>query len=146
MKAIRIFTGVALALTCSSTALASDGARVFADTCQACHQPGGVGSPGLAPPLVSLVIANAANKQKDYAVMVVLNGLSGPLTLADGQMIASAMPPQQGLSDEDIAAVVGYVFRLNRAKTQIKPADIARVRTQAIGSDELRRIRSGLLP
>ena len=146
MKTARILAGMTLALTCSSTTRAADGAKVFADTCQACHQAGGVGAPGLAPPLVSPVIANAATRQKDYPVMVVLNGLSGSLPLVGGDVIASAMPPQQGVSDENIAAVVGYIFRLNRAKTQIEPADVARVRTQAISSDELKRIRSALLP
>jgi len=146
MKAAYVLGCAALALTGSGTALAADGSKIFANTCQACHQTGGVGSPGLAPPLVAPIIANAAARQKDYPVMVVINGLSGSLPLAGGEVIASAMPPQQGLSDEDIATVVNYVFRLNRAKTLLKSADVARVRAQPIGSDELKRIRSGLMP
>jgi mono/diheme cytochrome c family protein len=146
MKAVRVLAVAALVLGQSGAAPAADGEKVFADTCKACHQVGGVGAPGLAPPLVSPVIANAASKQKDYPAMVVINGLSGSIPLAGGGTIASAMPPQQGLSDDEIAAVVAYVFGLNGAKTVVNSADIARVRSQSTGHDELKRIRSGLMP
>ena len=135
-----------LVLGSPGAATAADGARIFADTCQACHQAGGVGAPGLAPPLVSPVIANAAAKQKDYPVLVVINGLSGSLEQAGGGTIASAMPPQQALSDDEIAAVVSYVFRLNHAKTVLKSADVARVRSQPTSQDAVKQIRSGLVP
>jgi len=135
-----------LVLASPGAATAADGARIFADTCQACHQAGGVGAPGLAPPLVSPVIANAAAKQKDYPVLVVINGLSGSIALAAGGTIASAMPPQQGLGDDEVAAVVNYVFRLNHAKTVLKSADVAQVRGQPTSHDALKQIRSGLLP
>jgi mono/diheme cytochrome c family protein len=146
MSAAHFLVGVALVLVCSAPALAADGAKVYAETCQACHQVGGVGAPGLAPPLVSSVIANAANRQKEYPAMVVIHGLSGLLPLAGGDVIAGAMPPQQGLSDDEVAAVVSYVYGLNRVKTSMQPADIARARAQSAGSDELKRIRSGLMP
>ncbi|WP_027584383.1 cytochrome c [Bradyrhizobium sp. Ai1a-2] len=146
MKAAHFLAGVALVLACSAPALAADGAKVYAETCQACHQAGGVGAPGLAPPLVSPVIANAASRQKDYPAMVVIHGVSGLLPLTGGDVIASAMPPQQGLSDDEIAAVVSYLYGLNRTETSIKPADIARARAQSTGGDELKRIRSGLMP
>ncbi len=146
MKATRVLAGAALALVGSAPALAGDGAKVYAETCQACHQMDGVGLPGLAPPLVSAVIANAANRQKDYPVMVVIHGLSGSLSLAGGEVIASAMPPQRGLSDNEIAAIVSYVYRLNRANISITPADVARVRAQPAGNYELKRIRAGLTP
>ncbi|MCA1454332.1 cytochrome c [Bradyrhizobium sp. BRP22] len=146
MKATRVLAGAALVLACSAPALAADGAKVYAETCQACHQAGGVGSPGLAQPLVSSVIANAASRQKDYPAMVVIHGMSGSLSLSGGDVIASAMPPQQGLNDDEIAAVVSYVYRLNRMKASVKPADVAGVRAQSAGGDELKRIRSGLMP
>ena len=145
MKVMRAVAVVAVVSSYSGAASAADGEKRFADTCEACHQAGGVGAPGLAPPLVSPVIANAANKQKDYPAMVVINGLSGSITLAGGGTMASAMPPQQGLSDDEIAAVVNYVFGLNGAKTVVNSADIARVRSQSTGHDELKRIRSGLM-
>jgi mono/diheme cytochrome c family protein len=146
MSAGRVLAGAALTLFCLAPALAADGAKVYAETCRACHQAGGVGSPGLAPPLVSSVIANAANRQRDYPAMVVIHGLSGSLPLANGDVIASAMPPQRGLNDDEVAAVVSYVYRLNRTQTPMTPADAARIRAQPASSDELKRIRSGLMP
>jgi mono/diheme cytochrome c family protein len=146
MKAARVLVGAALAFAGTPPALAGDGAKIYAETCQACHQVDGVGLPGLAPPLVSAVIANAASRQKDYPVMVVIHGLSGALTLAGGDVISSAMPPQQRLKDDEIAAIVSYVYRLNRANVTMEPADVARIRAQPVGSDELKRIRAGLTP
>ncbi|NPU64374.1 cytochrome c [Bradyrhizobium sp. 83012] len=134
------------ALTWPGIALAADGAKIYAETCQACHQVGGVGSPGLAPPLVSPVLSNAATKRPDYPAMVIINGLSGTLPLEGGETITSAMPPQPGLNDEATAAVVNYVFRLNRAKVQLKSADVARTRSHPVGNDEIKQIRSGLTP
>lgn len=136
---------VALALMNAGMAVGADGAKIFAEICQACHQTGGVGAPGLAPPLVSPVIAAAAGKQKDYPVLVIINGLAGSIPLADGSSIGSAMPPQQNLSDDDVAAVVNYVFHLNHMKTVVQPADVARLRAQSAGSDELKRIRADLM-
>jgi len=124
---------------------AADGAQVFAGTCQACHQAGGVGAPGLAPPLVSPVIRNAAARQKDYPVMVVTKGLTGSLALADGGSTTGAMPPQPALTDADVAAVVNYLFHLNHAAGGVKPADVARVRAQTSTNDDLKRVRQDLL-
>ncbi len=105
-----------------------------------------MGAPGLAPPLVSPVLANAASKQKDYPALVVIHGLSGPLPLAGGGSLTSAMPAQQGLGDDDIAAVVNYVYRLNHAKTTITSADVARLRGQPVDNGALKRIRAELMP
>ena len=46
--------------------------------------------------------------------------------------------------DDEIAAVVNYVFVLIGAKTMVNSADITRIRGQSTGHDELKRIRSGL--
>ena len=144
MRAVAAAVAIA-AIAWTAAAQAADGAQVFAGTCQACHAESGVGTPGLAPPLVSPVIANAATKQKDYPTMVVLNGLTGSIPLAAGGTMSSAMAPQQGLSDDEVAAVVSYLYRLNHAKTVIKPADVARVRAQPASGDDLKRMRLDLM-
>jgi mono/diheme cytochrome c family protein len=146
MPARSILAAAVLVVAGSHAASAADGARLFAATCQACHQAGGVGAPGLAPPLLSPVLANAASRQKDYPALVVINGLSGPLPLAGGGSLTSAMPPPQGLGDDDIAAVVNYVYRLNHAKTTITSADVARLRGQPADNGALKRIRAQLMP
>lgn len=123
---------------------AADGARIFASTCQACHQAGGIGAPGLAPPLVSPVLKSAARRQKDYPVMVVARGLTGPLLLADGSTFTGPMPPQQALTDLDVAAVVNYVFHLNHATASVKSSDVASVRAATPSNDDIKRVRRDL--
>ena len=124
---------------------AADGAQIYASVCQACHQAGGVGAPGLAPPLVSPVLKNASSRQKDYPVMVVAGGLTGSLALADGSMITGAMPSQQALTDADVAAVVNYVFHLNHATASVKSEDVALVRAATPSNGDMKRLRQDLL-
>ncbi|MDR3468638.1 MAG: cytochrome c [Xanthobacteraceae bacterium] len=140
-RRVLVSVAVAAVASCTSAAVAADGAQIFSSTCQACHQAGGVGAPGLAPPLVSPILKNAAARQKDYPVMVVTKGLTGTLALADGGSITGAMPPQQALADTDVAAVVNYVFHLNRTTAAVKAADVARIRAAAATNEDLKRLR-----
>lgn len=146
MRHALAITALAAILAAPEAGFAADGAQIFATLCQACHQKGGVGVPGLAPPLVSPVLKNAASRQKDYPVMVVAKGLTGSLALAGGGTITGAMPPQQTLTDADIAGVVNYVFLLNHATARVKSADVARVRAATTPSnDDMKRLRQDLV-
>lgn len=103
--------GLALALALwTGPAGAADGKAIYAEVCAVCHQPAGEGAPGLAPPLKSAVVAQAAKSVRDYVPLVVLNGLSGTIR-SEGQTYTLVMPPQSHLSDADIAAVATYVYR-----------------------------------
>jgi mono/diheme cytochrome c family protein len=144
MRAALAVAGVVASAGLIATARAADGAAIYADTCQACHQEGGVGAPGLAPPLVSPILANAAARQKDYPALVVVRGLTGSLTLAGGTVFSGAMPPQQALSDEEVAAVVTYVFGLNHATATLTAADVARVRSQGATNEGVKQLRLDL--
>ena len=55
-----------------------------------------------------------------------------------------AMPPQQALSDEEIAAVVTYVFGLNHVTAELKATDVARVRSEAATNLDVKRLRLDL--
>ena len=146
MKAMCAAAAAGFLVVGAHCAVAEDGAAKFAEVCEACHQAGGVGAPGVAPPLVSPILANAAARQPDYPARVITTGLSGLLPLANGETIVSAMPPQRQLSDEQVAAVVSYVFGLNGAKVSLAPAEVARVRAEPIGNAELKKLRAGLMP
>lgn len=130
------------------TARAADGGQIFQIECQPCHQEGGVGAPGLAPPLASPVLTAAASKNAAYAPLVVLNGLSGKIPLADGSTISNIMPPfSMRLNDQEIAAVVEYVYgTLNNQKFPVDPADIARLRGERPMAKDLRAMREVFLP
>lgn len=84
---------------------AVDGKAEFERQCAACHQAEGQGVPGAFPPL-------AGNpdlfRDRLFPVKVILNGLSGTLTVK-GEKYSGVMPPFDHLADAEIAAVVNYV-------------------------------------
>jgi nitrite reductase (NO-forming) len=101
------------------------GQRVFTSTCAACHQPSGLGVPGAFPPLAGSDFLNA---DKGRAIGVVMNGLSGEVTV-NGKKFNSAMP-MLGLSDEDIANVLTYVYsNWRNAGHEVTPAEVKAVRS-----------------
>ncbi|MGR8978904.1 MAG: copper-containing nitrite reductase [Gammaproteobacteria bacterium] len=81
------------------------GRRVYAQACTACHQPKGVGIPGVFPPLAG---ADYLNEEVKRAIHAVINGLSGPITV-NGVQYNSVMPATD-LSDESAANVLTYVY------------------------------------
>jgi mono/diheme cytochrome c family protein len=76
-------------------------------TCVACHQPDGNGSPGLNPPLVGSEWIN--EKEPGRVIRIVLNGLTGPITVKGQAFNGNMVPWKDILSDEEIAAVLTYV-------------------------------------
>ncbi len=95
-------------LTPDEQALFDGGKVLYAGLCAACHQPTGLGMPGLAPALVDSewVLGNPKVLPR-----IVLHGLSGPLNVG-GQTWNLEMPPLgAALSDEQIAGVLTYIRR-----------------------------------
>jgi len=87
------------------------GEKVYANTCQACHQANGNGA-GPIKPLNGSPIVNDADKTKQ--IQVVLNG-------------RNAMPAWKGtLSDTDIAAVITYTKNHwnNHTGQLVQPAEV----------------------
>ncbi len=100
------------------------GQRVYASICGACHQPSGSGIPNVFPPLAGSDYLNADRRR---AISTVLNGLTGPVVV-NGATFNSAMPAL-GLSDEDVANALTYVFNSwNNAGHEITPAEVKAVR------------------
>ncbi len=82
------------------------GKRVFATICSTCHQVTGLGLPGIYPPLAGSEWAAGPDER---IIRIVLDGVSGPITVK-GASFNNAMPafgPQ--LKDEQIAGVLTYV-------------------------------------
>ncbi len=87
-------------------AAAANGQAVFGRTCVTCHQANGQGLAGAFPPLANSPYVNG---DKAKLAKLVLNGLTGPVTV-DGKRFNGVMPPWKGqLSDAEIAAVLTYV-------------------------------------
>jgi mono/diheme cytochrome c family protein len=82
------------------------GRALYTSRCQLCHQPTGEGLPGVFPPLID---NETVTGPPTPLVLIILHGLSGPLTVA-GQMYNGAMPAWEDImSDAEIAAVVTFI-------------------------------------
>ena len=81
------------------------GKQVYSQSCLACHQTTGAGIPNAFPPLAS---SDYLNADVHRAIEVVKFGLNGEIKV-NGNVYNSAMPAQN-ISDEDVAAVLTYVY------------------------------------
>ncbi|MBP9709163.1 MAG: nitrite reductase, copper-containing [Oligoflexales bacterium] len=99
--------------------------------CAACHQVDGKGVPGAFPPLAN---SDYLNKDIKQAISAVKNGLNGPITV-NGEKYNSVMPAL-GLSDEEIANVLTYVYSVwGNSKKVVTPADVKAVEAIKQGGD-----------
>jgi len=81
------------------------GEALFAGTCSVCHQANGQGLEGVFPPLAG---SDLLAKDPHRAVKIVLNGLSGSVTV-NGKTFNSVMPPMSQLNDDELANILTYV-------------------------------------
>ncbi len=76
-------------------------------TCVACHQGNGQGTPGLFPPLSGSEWVLA--KDPSRIIRIVLDGMTGPVSVK-GAQFTNMMPPwRPTLNDEEIAQVLTFV-------------------------------------
>jgi nitrite reductase (NO-forming) len=100
------------------------GERTYNTVCAACHQPSGVGIPAAFPPLAR---SDYLNANKTRAIGTVVHGLSGAITV-NNQSFNGVMPAL-GLSDEDVANVLTYVYsQWGNARHEVTPAEVKAVR------------------
>lgn len=86
--------------------LMAEGKKNYMAICVACHQPTGLGLPGVFPTLAKTEYVNGDPKR--FAAMI-LKGVAGPITV-DGKVYNNAMPGQEAiLSDMKIASILTYV-------------------------------------
>jgi nitrite reductase (NO-forming) len=101
------------------------GETLFAGTCSTCHQANGAGLEGVFPPLAASDYLNADPKR---AIGVVVNGLSGPVTV-NGKDYVSVMPPMSQLNDDEIANILTYVYASwGNSGVVVSAAEVAQVR------------------
>lgn len=127
----------------------AEGQRVFDQVCSACHMATGTGLPGAFPPLAGhFPELLAAEGGRSYVAHVVLFGLQGAISVS-GQTYNSVMPPQQQLSDEEIADVLNYVStawgnELPAGQAAFTADDIAAVRGDKLSSADVFKARGQL--
>lgn len=104
----------------------ADGAAVYASLCVACHQATGAGLPGVFPPLAG---SEWVTGDEETLVKIVLQGVSGKLTVK-GNTYAGVMPAfKEQLGDEEVAAVTSYLrSQWGNSAPPIDAAKVASVR------------------
>jgi nitrite reductase (NO-forming) len=103
------------------------GKNTYNANCAACHQPNGQGVPSAFPPLAN---SDFLNQDKGRAISTVKHGLSGPITV-NGEKYDSIMPAL-GLSDEDIANVLTYVYHSwGNSKKVVLPEEVSKAKPLA---------------
>jgi nitrite reductase (NO-forming) len=101
------------------------GSALYNGTCSVCHQNNGAGLPDVFPPLAGSDYLLADRKR---AMAVVLNGLTGPVTV-NGKPYNSVMPPMSQLNDDEIANILTYALNSwGNSGGRVLPSDVAAVR------------------
>ncbi len=100
--------------------------------CSACHQPNGVGVPAAFPPLAK---ADYLNNSKEKSISAVVHGLAGEVVV-NGQKYNSIMP-KLGLSDEDVANVLTYVYsQWGNNGSEVTPDEVKAVRAKNVAAPD----------
>lgn len=108
-----------------NTAKIAAGGKLYNTYCATCHQADGKGDGTRFPPLEN---SEFVKGDKRRLINIVLNGLSGPITV-NGVGYNEVMPANSYLSDDQIALILTYVranFKNNL--TGILPQEVARIR------------------
>jgi mono/diheme cytochrome c family protein len=127
-----------------------DGGAIYAAHCAACHQPTGLGIPGVFPPLAGHA-PNLYNISggREYLIKSVLYGLVGPITV-DGRTYNLPMPAFPQLSDAQIAAVLNYTLTEwgnDALLTDFSPysaEEVAALRGLGLTPSDVHAVRQGL--
>ena len=140
MRLLLIAAGLALL---TAPALADGGRALFDDNCSGCHQIGGVGSPGLAPPLADPALFGAFGESATtYVAGVLLEGLSGKIEAKGETYTGLAMPSQTWMTDEELADLANYVLgELNGLDVRLTASALARMRAKAPSHADLLTLR-----
>ncbi len=123
--------GGARALAEAEEARRQRGARLFADSCAACHGVDGRGTPGQAP---SLVGSPWVRDSDQWLVRIVLQGLTGPVEI-DGKEWNLTMPGHgddlEHFGDEDLAGLLTFLRRAwGHAEDPVAPETVRRIRAE----------------
>ncbi len=106
----------------------TDGQEIYLTRCTSCHQMNGEGVPGVFPPLQS---SEFVNGEKDRLIKIILNGMSGEVTV-NGVTYNGMMPPWGSfLDDQQVADVLTYIrSNFGNSAEAVTPDEVAAVRAE----------------
>lgn len=119
-----------------------DAAAQFETYCAACHNTGGTGTPGLAPPLDRPEFWEAlGDNAPKYLSGIVARGFNMTITVRGETYAGMIMPPPAGIPDAELAAAASYVLTtLGQREGVITAADVAAARG-SISNNDLKAMR-----
>ena len=98
----------AVSVPASLSARAQLGQKTYDANCASCHGPNAAGQDGVAPPLVHVIYEPGHHGDESFQRAVARGVRAHHWRFGD-------MPPVEGLTRRDVAAVVAYVRELQRA-------------------------------
>ncbi|MCX7929620.1 MAG: cytochrome c [Chlorobi bacterium] len=139
MKAIRSLYAVTTLLLATSSILAGAdnatmerGAKVYKGYCSTCHQANGQGLSTIYPPLAKSDWLK--NQPKEKVIEVVVFGMKGPITVNGKKYNGVMNPLPTTYKDEDIAAVITYVYNSwSNSGTVVTADDVRKVKASKKG-------------
>ncbi len=103
------------------------GENFYKVNCIVCHQANGGGLPGAFPPLTE---SEWVAGSEDRLASILLNGLSGPITVKGAQFF-SVMPPLNQFSDRELASVLTFVRQtFGNSAAPVSEDKVAEIRAQ----------------
>lgn len=111
-----------------SVVAVEDGQEIYMTRCSSCHGANGEGVTGVFPPIAE---SEYVSGDKGRLVRMILNGLSGEITVND-VTYSGMMPPWGGfLNDEQLADVLTYIrASFGNDADGITAAEVAKVRAK----------------
>ncbi len=104
------------------------GKLVYERYCLACHQTNGSGVPGMYPPLRN---SDRVSGTKDSLIHILLHGLTGEIEI-NGDIFNNTMPPQNYLTNQQIADVLTYIRSEFDNKTgKVTPEEVGTMRKKS---------------
>jgi mono/diheme cytochrome c family protein len=105
------------------------GEKVYNEYCKTCHQADGKGTPKVFPPLAGSDYLKKMDKK--HIIQSVIFGLSGKITVNGVEYNNVMAPIPATYKDEDIAAVITYVYNSwgNKGPT-VTPAEVTAIKKE----------------
>lgn len=144
MMRAALVAGVAgLALAGQATAQDLDGEELFEDNCAACHNSGGIGTPGLAPPLDRPDFwAALGESAPTYISGVMTKGFLATITVRGERYVGMPMTPVEDASDEELAAIANWVLAtLGELDATVTAGDVGAMRESDMDHAGLKALR-----
>lgn len=137
------WTAAVVAVLASGPVLAEEGEELFDSYCAACHNTGGIGNPGLAPPLNRPAFWTAMGESApDYLAGVMVSGMAGKLEVDGQSYVGLIMPPAAGASDEELAQIGTWILQtLGETDTAMTSETLAAARDAKPSHADLRAMR-----